>query len=326
MNIVDELVKKSIINHFDIFPSRIHVLRHCLLCNGTGYEWVEHDDGLLYLECYLESDIEDKSSIKMLKLENVLNDSVLSFENITRAWVNENIDEYCLKSFSYHTIDLRPKSTKNILSRGYNRLCDITDMSKISPVWQNAIKEVSEYYMRIMSSSGVCPTMREGLDSIRHDRDTYLILYNAYHKVQDLKPNEQKSLRALLRDMNDGKSKEELFQEDWQAKFSDTMTFEKFMELRNWFKDNYDPFINRSEMSSHIKKYIKTREMYINDSGHLNSKFYDDYNKVLPTLGWTYFDEPSVTSIITRALKISPYYKNLVASNVALDICTCFGS
>lgn len=334
LNVVDQLVKRSILNSFSVFPTRIHVLTHCLFGNGTGFEWVEKDDGFLYLEHYRDNDDENLSFIKHLELSEHRKDKIVyqksvELSNLIRSWINENIDEYCLSKFKPDGFDYRPKKLSNLISRNFNRLCDIDDMSKIAPVWRDAIKEVCSYYMRILAPSGY--SYREALDVIvgKENRDSYLIMFNAIEKIKELSDSKSHDdfMIGLLDEIHGGKSLNDLLRDDWEGNLKDKISFDDFLSYREWFINKHRSVaLSRSDIVSQIKKMLKSKDTYLNDAGDFNEHFFAEYNQYLNYVGWTYFDERSVVSIIMRYLKISSYYKTKVAAIVEADMNSCYGS
>jgi hypothetical protein len=332
-NIVDQLVKDSILKYFSIFPTRMHVLTHCILGNGTGYEWVEKDDGLLYLDSVLSSN-DGYSGIAMIDPKkygnsNPVKDKGAELSNLIRHWIEDNINDYSKKGFKASGFDYNPDVKSDFFSRGYNRLCDVKDMSKIAPIWRSALLEVCEYFMKKMSVSGVPYFSIKNRDYMKDNKDQFLILFNAREKINSLNNNSEYGINLtnkLLEKMNGGKSLNELLKDDWYDNFRDQMTFDEFLKIRDWFIDNKDVF-GRGEIISLTKRFLKSSKLYFNESDDFTDYFHSEikvfFNKVA---GWNYFDERSVANQAMRFLKMSDYYKVRVSKIVESEMSTCYGS
>lgn len=335
LNAIDQLVKHSILNYFSIFPTRLHVLTHCLLSNGTGFEWVKKEDGFLYLEQKFSRENPDDitNKIEILQINddiskcNLTHTSSIELSNIIRNWIMDNIDVYCLKEFKAEGFNYNPHNTSYLLFRGYNRLCDIDDMSKIAPIWRDAIKEVCSHYMTLLAPIG-CPYIsKEALDNIRDktNRDTYLILFNAYEKIRALHKKNTSIHEKILNKINGGKTLNELLNDDWNENFRNELTFDEFLELRKFFIKKLD-IISRSDVIYYIKKQLKSKKTYINEDNSFNEFFYANYDKSIKSIGWRFFDEQSIVSSVMRYLDISDFYESRVAKIIVADMNTCYGS
>ena len=185
MNCVDSLVKYSVLNYPSIFPTRMHVLSHALLCNGTGFEWVERD-GLLYLEQSLQSD-KSSDTIKMNQVNQYQTElsGDQELDNHIRQWIQDNIDKYCLSNFRHNYTDrLLPRARYCMVSRNFNRYDDLDKFDKIAPEWLDAMLEVCEHYMEDIAKmyggspyldclkAIKCPMFREYYSFLQTQRDT----------------------------------------------------------------------------------------------------------------------------------------------------------
>jgi hypothetical protein len=333
-NIVDQLVKDSILKYFSIFPTRMHVLTHCILGNGTGYEWIEKDDGLLYLDNVLSSNDDKDYKIKMVDskkygISNSLKDKGAELSNLIRHWIEDNINDYSKKGFKASGFDYSPDVKDEFFSRGYNRICDIQDMSNIAPVWIDALLEVCEYFMKKMSVSGIPHFSIKNRDYMKDNKDQFLILFNARAKINSLNNDQEHGIRLtnkLLEKINGGKSLNELLKDDWSVNFRDQITFDDFLKIKDWFVDNKGA-VGRGEIISLTKRFLKSSKMYFNESGDFTDYFHSEmkvfFNKVA---GWNYFDERSVSNQAMRFLKMSDYYKVRVSKIVESEMSTCYGS
>ena len=203
MNTVDSLVKRTILNYPICYPTRLHVLEHCLLGNGTGYGWSEKEDGFWYLEAYMTRREEPYSTtIEMNKPcdyeEGLSLDAQL--DNHFRQWVNDNIDEYCKASYFHnYTSRLLPLARYGLVTPNFNRLDEIPDMSKIAPEWRGAIKEVCEHFMTDIAQMYAGSPYLDCLPMIKCKMfaEYYCLLQTQWKRILDL-PEEKKSRDFMI--------------------------------------------------------------------------------------------------------------------------------
>lgn len=283
MNIVDKLVKDSILKYFSIFPTRMHVLTHCILGNGTSYEWIKKDDGLVYLESVSSRGADQKAGIEMIDPKNhdranKTQEKSAELSNLIRAWIEDNIDEYSKKGFKAVGFNYNPNVKSSLFSRGYNRLCDIQDMSKVAPVWRDAILELCEYFMEKMSVGGIPCFSLKNRDYMKENKDQFLILFNAREKIKALNPNSDYGVdltNRLLAKMSGDKPLSELLEEDWSNNLEGEMSLDDFMNMRRWFIDNKD-VMGRREIIYYIEEFVKSTKLYFDEAGEFTDFFYDE--------------------------------------------------
>ena len=296
---------------------------------------VQGDDNLLYLEKTISrGDDQESLEIKRVELneymkKNNFENKKIELSNLIRDWIESNIDEYSKEGFEAEGFDYNPKMSSHLLSRGYNRLCDIEDMSKVAPVWRDAILEVCEYFMKKMSFPGVPYFSLKNREYMKDNKDKYLILFNARKKIKDIDGSEDYLLELtdrLLAKHHKSKSLTDLLNDDWAENFGSKITFEKFLELRTWFSDNKD-VIGRQDIIHYIKEFLKSEKNYINEDGKFNELFEEKIAVFFEKgVGWNYFNERDVANGAMRFLKMSPYYQTRVAKIVEREMSTCYGS
>lgn len=339
MNIVDQLVKDSILGYFTIFPTRMHVFKHCLLGNGTGFEWVEKEDGLLYLEHWEDGGNDETIPSSELRREykGEFAAKANELENMLRDWIRDNIDTYCQKDFDFDHLDFLPKSTYYLLSRGYNRLCDIKSnehMAKVAPEWQDAILETCNYYMELIAKQNGGSPYMDCRDQLKGDaREQYLLLELARNKVL-AQPKHQKNKDVMAKisqniidklGREDGlPTKEERIQKQYEDFKHNFTSYEAFMEIRKQCIE-YARFPDDIEVRAYLRDYVKSTIKYFRE-GKPNEEFYKDFKICLEHASWRWFSEYSVLDTVMRGMDISFIYRPLISKMVADEICTCVGS
>lgn len=211
LNLVDEQVKRLILNYFSIFPSRAHALEHMLLLTGTGYDWVLGNDGLYTLEgLSLEDEQSSRIEEKELDEESPLSrfadyNSGITLRNLMTNWISDNIDVYCTQRFKASSgVDLSPTSHFTHFMSGSAPLGNMPEASKIHPDWRKAIDEVISNQFDLIWAANLPQGSREALDYVRrHKPDVaslYLALMNAREKLESKEPvNAYKAVTATRR-------------------------------------------------------------------------------------------------------------------------------
>lgn len=328
MNHVDALVKKCILNYISIFPTRMHVLSHALLSNGTGYQWTKKDDGFLYLECPYGND-DNRTTVKMND-PHEWRDGLSAdqkFENHIRQWINDNIDEYCLSDFSHiHTRHMLPKLRATLMSRGYNRLQEIKNIRDIAPEWREAVAEVCGYYCTLMTETFHID-QRNALAYLRGEwRDMYLILDHARKLVHSQKDSRREIARRLTEKMfTKDRAEAELRKVDFYRKgVEELCTFEHFESTIKRVQE-FNSRMYGSEVWPVAYKIIKFENEYLID-GKPSELLYSKMKDSLEYLGWNYYCERSWANRICEICEIPSFYYTIGANFLADEISANFGS
>lgn len=161
MNIVDAVVKESILGYFDLFPTRAHVLNHMLLGYGTGYEWIERD-GYHVLECIHPTNPqtvipkfeEDNKNFATERDEQhrPFWQANLDYQNIIREWATKNIDVISQAQFKYYGFD-PVRQAKPYGSIDYSPMSVHPAFDKIHPDWVEAMREHASDVMYFVRST-----------------------------------------------------------------------------------------------------------------------------------------------------------------------------
>lgn len=242
---IDSLVKKLILNHFRIFPSRMHVLRHLFLVNGTGFDWVVGDDGKAYL-----SNFSDPTGDEEMTMYNTADfyqpdgfANSVEMENLIREFVANNIDAYSSPDFFYVGVDLRPDTFTGHFSRKYNCLASAPD--NIAEDWRAAILEVADYFMPKISE-GFFPSDDEtALDYVRRKNpaqvDLYLALMHARERFGKTKTKSIASMAQAARTVNRMQSNYQTFA------LKDVFSFKEYIKATNLLLDHPRQWSGRIE-------------------------------------------------------------------------------
>jgi len=152
MNIVDALVKKLMLNFFDLFPTRMHAMNNLCLCFGTGYEWVEVD-GKYVLENTFQYP-ENNSVISRFEEDNPhfseekdgdakpYWQANLDYQNMIREWATKNIDVISKQRFRYYGGEPR-RVTLRSGCLGRSPMSVHPDVNQIHPDWVEAMRGFS---------------------------------------------------------------------------------------------------------------------------------------------------------------------------------------
>jgi hypothetical protein len=300
LNCVDLVVKQTILTCFNAFPTRIHVLSHLFLSNGNGYQWVKGDDGLYSPKCW-ERDEEPATSIPLKEEDKMFSSApgivaAHAFDNLIRQWVNDNIDLYCTRKYTFSTIDLRPKTLRHVYSH-YNLFDEMPPVDELVPEWKAAIEEVCDYFLGVLNPHGMVKGSRKALDYLRTtDREAskiYLILMRAYEKVHVPFKNLPSRLnRELI-----GPTLEERYVE---LGLEGVMEYDEFLLVREMQCEEY-----HYSLKEYVEGYLETRARYFPNgvAGKANEQFSIDVMQSLSRYaGWNYFSVRDLAYTVERQL------------------------
>jgi len=151
MNIVDALVKKMILNHYNTFPTRTHVMNQICLCIGTGFEWVERD-GKYGLEVRFDFPNGEKNAIPRFEEDNPhfakehdlehkpYWQANFDYQNMVREWANKNIDVISKQRFHYYG-DEPNRCVPYAHCLNYSRMSVHPPVERLHPDWVSAMRD-----------------------------------------------------------------------------------------------------------------------------------------------------------------------------------------
>ncbi len=206
MNIVDEFIKQSIINHYSIYPTRQHVLNHVLLCIGTGYEWVEVN-GKFIIENRFDSP--NKSSINKFEVDNphfALDETSdaaevanVEFQNLVRDWAARNIDTISSQHFHYYGITPRD-SNPYPYCISYSLIHNHPAVDKIHPDWIEAMSRHAHDVMFHIRSQTMQRGDKEALLAwLKVERkDLYEPAFVCLQLIEDTRDEKKEKVKASI--------------------------------------------------------------------------------------------------------------------------------
>ncbi|MBF4342151.1 hypothetical protein EAY39_15410 [Vibrio anguillarum] len=322
MDIVTQQVKNSILKYFTIYPSRQHVLRHIVLGNGTGYEWVKDSETEFYI---LESGLKDYDNKDVVSIEKREVDSSRDiqdklhfstgdeFYNHIASFVEENIDIYSSPAFYSETLNLKPKKPCDF-SRGYNRLCDAPDIELIHPDWLEAIKELVDFELSLRNPWGGSISERRAIDLLVREHyawvDQYKMLLRFNEKYNQLKKTEIDKVNKRVRLLSP--TIEQRFE---KSAHKSVVTLEQYRKFREAFFASDD--VIHYDLDHWIELLLATERKYVN-SGRLNATFMAEAIHVLENsaLFNHYNQYATMSDEISRRLKIHSRYESQVKAFV----------
>ncbi len=319
MDIVTQHVKSSILNHFTLFPSRLHVLREVILGNGTGYQWVKDPE----TETYILSDGFERENVTSIKKEEVDNSFDIkgkhhpstgdAFYNHVASFVEENIDVYASSAFYTVTLNLNPKKPCDF-SRGYNRLCDAPDLGLIHPDWLEAINELVDFELKLRNPWGGNVTETQAIDLLVRDHrawvDQYKLLLRFKEKYSQYKAADIEKSKQIIQSF--GTPIEQKYE---KSAHRSVITLDEYREYREVYLDSSD--VIHYELDHWIKWLLDTESKYV-DNGRLNATFVADATEVLnkSRLLNRFNQFATMNNEISRALEIHSLYRSQVQAFV----------
>ncbi|HAS6102126.1 TPA: hypothetical protein I7117_21975 [Vibrio vulnificus] len=319
MDIVTQQVKDLILNYFTIYPSRQHVLRHIVLGNGTGYEWVKDSETETYI---LENSFNDHCDVVSIERKEVDSSKDTQgklhfstgdeFYNHIASFVENNIDVYSSPAFYSETLNLKPKKPCDF-SRGYNRLCDAPDIELIHPDWLEALKELVDFELSLRNPWGGSISENQAIDLLVKEHyawvDQYKVLLRFKEKYNQFKKAEIEQVNNHLRF---SPSIEERFE---KSAHSSVITLEQYRKYRQAFIISDDAI--HYDLDQWIESLLATERKYVN-TGRLNETFIAEAIHVLENSGlFNHYNQYStMCGEISHRLKIHSLYKSQVEAFV----------
>lgn len=321
MDIVTQKVKNTILNHFSSNPSRQHVLRHIILGNGTGYDWVKDSEtGTYILECHYSANYDETVSIekKEIDLSKDIQDKLHfsagdAFYNHIASFVEENIDTYASPAFYSETLNLKPEKPCDF-SRGYNRLCDAPDVELIHPDWLEAVKELVDFEISLRNPWGASISEKQVIDLLVRNHyewvDQYKILLSFKEKYNQYKKAETDKINNLMSSF--GRTIEQRFA---KSAHNSTLTLEQYSEYRKAFLASDDSI--HCNLDHWIERLLVTEQKYVSE-GRLNTAFEAEAIIVLESTGlFNHYNQyTTMSNEISRRLKIHTMYEDQVKTFV----------
>jgi len=322
MDIVTQKVKDSILNYFTIFPSRQHVLRHIVLGNGTGYEWVKDSETETYTLENSFDDCRDESAVSIERKEVDSSKDIQGklhfstgdeFYNHVASFVENNIDVYASPAFYSETLNLKPKKPCDF-SRGYNRLCDAPDIELIHPDWLEAIKEFVDFELSLRNPWGGSISENQAIDLLVKEHyawvDQYKVLLRFNEKYNQFKKAEIEQVNNHFRSLSP--SIEKRFE---KSAHRSVMTLEQYGKYRKAFLVSDD--VVHYDLDTWIQTLLDTERKYVN-AGRLNSTFIAEAMQVLENSGlFNHYNQyATMSGEISRRLKIHSLYRSQVEAFV----------
>ncbi|EKO3612154.1 hypothetical protein M3914_003365 [Vibrio metschnikovii] len=322
MDIVTQQVKDSILKFFTIFPSRQHVLRHIVLGNGTGYEWVKDSETETYI---LESGLNDHRGESVVSIERKEADSSKDiqgklhfstgdeFYNHIASFVENNIDVYSSTAFYSETLNLKPQKPCDF-SRGYSRLCDAPDIELIHPDWLEAIKEIVDFELSLRNPWGGSISDNQAINLLVKNHyawvDQYKVLLRFKEKYNQFKKADIDQVNNDLCSFSP--SIEERFE---KSDHSSVITLEQYRKYHQAFIASDDAI--HYNLDQWIKYLLATERKYVN-TGRLNETFIAEAIHVLENTGlFNHYNQyATMCGEISRRLKIHSLYKSQVEAFV----------
>ncbi len=320
MDVVTALVKDSILNCFSIYPSRMHVLQHVILGNGTGYAWVKCDESKKFVLRQQMRAEELEGSIERKKVDST-HDIVGSmhsstgneFYNHIADFVEANIDIYASSSFYSESLNLKPQRPYRI-SRGYNRLCDMPNIGDVHPDWLEAINELVHHELKVRNPFGAAISVKRSIDLMVKQNpswvDGYKILLRFSEKYAELNRERDAKNNAAMQKLFGITKIEERYEKSAQ---NQRLSLEEFKTLRRAFLDSDDSI--HVDFEYWLNSLMCTRDKYIDPtSQRFNERFKQDASNVLnsSSLFRHYNQYSSMVGEIMRNLKVHSSYQSMV--------------
>lgn len=178
---LDLEVKRMMLEHPSLFPSRLECLEFLFCVNGTGYEWQE-DGSLKDYDCrsgrtpetVMPEHIEKAEPYDFRITNGILDEHEkirMEYEDTVRGFIDKNIDYLCQDI--HHTNSRLKWSSVYPMSWDYCQMGKAADMpDKIEASWRNGIKEFINWYLpQLNNYFGIYSGRGEGADTSRIELD-----------------------------------------------------------------------------------------------------------------------------------------------------------
>lgn len=209
LNKVDTLVKASMLKYPSIFPSRMDVLSHIFMVNGSGY-YFEPEEGVFTTGEDVE--VPDKIARETNKNSHETIETIRlgrAFDDHVRDFIEANIDSLCkhnvrdMTGNSVFTLSSTFYEENGVLARLEKFLDGGNSPDDIDEDWRQALKQFCIWFMRTCTSD--FHVYYEG-DNAKSDHKQLLPAYNMceriLNKIQTQNDRDQLAAqKAVLRDI-----------------------------------------------------------------------------------------------------------------------------
>lgn len=151
--IVDEFVKRSMLQYFALYPTRMHVLVNLFFSTGHGCIWADNGEGLAVPEHQWQDNAEQRiksyeeeypdERIGMDETHQGAINANVEFQRLVRDWARRNINLISTRSFHFGEFKLPEPIPPDISSPAASLLATLP--GNVHPDWLDAVAETCDY-------------------------------------------------------------------------------------------------------------------------------------------------------------------------------------